>query len=196
MRKFKRKEAEKADSLAFKAKVSSSKCTCTKPRNFRDSQFETCGKFCKHLSASEQKDIIFKRPVTVCGNTAFEKHNYVLPAQWWRVWCDFVNIEYKSLREHFKHNKAMNPDASKCAEKEPMSTLKITEESDIDFDLKSYKAEEFSSEFNSKRESKITNLLRKDSVLTNRLPNDSVRYSVIPNDDRYNEIYTRYVNSH
>lgn len=27
---------------------------------------------------------------------------YAISAKWWREWCDYVNVEFKPLREHFR----------------------------------------------------------------------------------------------
>lgn len=135
-------------------------CKCTKKRDLRTSMEEPCGLYCKYLNPNEQKDIVFKRTLGICANTNFEKYNFVLPADWWRIWCDFVNIEYKSLQDHIKDSRAQASDSSKCANKAPMSTLQITEESDVDFDLRTFMNEE--SKARHKRESSILNLLQKD----------------------------------
>jgi len=75
---------------------------------------------------------------------------------------------------------------NKCEEKEPMSTLRITEESDIEFDLRTYDQE---MEKGAKGESILKDYLTKETI--KEKINESARISLIPTDDRYNEIYTR-----
>lgn len=175
------KQAEQTHS----AKKSDGKCACTQSDNGRASKLSTCGVLCRYLSASEQKDLIFRKSSVVCANSIGEKHNRVIPAKWWRVWCDFVNIEYKSIGEHFKTNRAQVAGNPKCSMKDPMSTVWISEESDIDFDLKSY-------QHGSKQEAQnLTNRLKielkensvKPAFEPRRFELTPVNFSVISNTD-------------
>lgn len=132
MRKFNQKKEEESKSELIQ-------CKCAKPRDFNDPDSDTCGKFCRYLNSEEQKELIFKKADAIWANSGYQIHNFVVPAEWWRVWCDYVNIEYKSLQEHFKDRKVNISDASKWAEKEPLSTLKITEESEVEFDIRTFR---------------------------------------------------------
>jgi len=118
------------------------KCICTSSRGIKDNDLETCGRYCKYLSACEQKDIIFRRSIGVGANAMLERHNRVLPAQWWKVWCDFVNIQYKSLKDHFQEGRAFFGAAQKWIEKESASPHRISEVSEVEFDLKTFTQEE------------------------------------------------------
>ena len=97
----------------------------------------TWGIYWKLLSPSEQKDLIFSKASCASANSYIGRHNRVVPAQWWRVWCDYVNIEFKSLSEHFASAKASISRNEKFSTKEALTTMKISEESDVEFDIKS-----------------------------------------------------------
>ncbi|CAI2385216.1 unnamed protein product [Moneuplotes crassus] len=155
-------------------------CICREPRNLKDPESKSCGTYCKYLSSNEQKDIIFRKYQLICAQSISERFEYVLPADWWKIWCDFVNIEYKTFAQHCKDTRLAA--GSFLPSKTPGSTLRISEESDIEFDMKTFDQEAI------KAEAPIQ--IIQDSRNSCDKSNDS-RLSIIPNDDRYNEIYTR-----
>ena len=63
-----------------------------------------CGEYCKNLPPSTQKDIIFKNCFSIATPIYSNSNNYdrVVPAKWWKEWCDYVNIEFRTLRDHFE----------------------------------------------------------------------------------------------
>ena len=107
--------------------------------NTNDIDNNSCGVYCKNLSQTVQKELIFRSTSPVWINSFREKYNRVIPTQWWKVWWDYVNIEFKSLSDHFQFWRELYNKHAKCSMKEPLSTMKISEESDIDSDIKSLK---------------------------------------------------------
>ena len=80
--------------------------------------------------------------------------------------------------------KKLSINDNKIEEKDPCSTLRITEESDIEFEIQTIQKD-----FNNDKNI-VKNYKEQNEFIENI--NKSQRLSVIPNDDRYNEIYTRY----
>ncbi|CAI2382906.1 unnamed protein product [Moneuplotes crassus] len=175
------KQRDSLKSQATPLVSSKEECVCQSPRNFKDPDSKSCGNYCKYLSSDEQKDVIFRKYQAVCAQAMSDQFEYALPAEWWRIWCDFVNIEYKTLEQHCKDARVQAGSFNQCEGKAPGSTIRVSEESDMDFDSKIFEQD------NIKPEESIHVLQSRDSNVGFKKD----RFSIIPNDDRYNEIYTR-----
>lgn len=84
------------------------------------------------------------------------------------------------MQQHYQDAKNNQGNFNQMAQKSPLSNYKITEESDIDFDIHTFDKE------TPKPEASI-NLLKERDLNMEK----SERMSIISIDDRYNEIYTR-----
>ena len=74
-----------------------------------DKSIANCGKFCKFLTPEQQYNAVFK-----CKNYfEWAQHRnqeyYIVPASWWREWCDFINVEYNTYTELLKVDNKPNP---------------------------------------------------------------------------------------
>lgn len=72
-----------------------------------------CGKYCKFLNATQQYKAIFKcRGYLITSRKKSVEQLYIVPAEWWRQWCDFVNVEYNTYANELKisHQKQIQND--------------------------------------------------------------------------------------
>ncbi|CAI2365389.1 unnamed protein product [Moneuplotes crassus] len=71
-------------------------CDCESSKSINPSINDTCGGYCKNLSAKEQ--IEFLRKTFEIPRYIREAQEYAISAEWWRSWCDYINIEFQTIR--------------------------------------------------------------------------------------------------
>ena len=62
--------------------------------------FEPCGDYCKNLSPDRERAIIHRLLMMESGTLLVKATSgkvgdkkYLISAQWWREWCDYVNFD-------------------------------------------------------------------------------------------------------
>lgn len=58
--------------------------------------------YCKYLSAETQRKLLFNRneESITDSDSELESIHYAISSKWWQNWCDFVNIEFKELKDY------------------------------------------------------------------------------------------------
>ncbi|CAI2363512.1 unnamed protein product [Moneuplotes crassus] len=67
--------------------------TCQCEGGFSTPPKAYCNQFCKYLSPDQQLKIIATE--STCKNEDSLEGEYAINSEWWRAWCDYVNIEFQ-----------------------------------------------------------------------------------------------------
>ncbi|CAI2365832.1 unnamed protein product [Moneuplotes crassus] len=73
--------------------------TCHCDESVTSSQLTSCSKYCKFLSPDQQLEIITTETASPANSLELE---YAINSDWWRTWCDYVNVEFLQISNSLK----------------------------------------------------------------------------------------------